>query len=238
MRGPTLPSTTQELVAHGAGLWSVTSELRVAPGFILPIRATLLRTRDGLVLISPIEFQEHVAAQIDELGDVTTVIAPNLLHHLFLARALERWPGARCLAPTALRRKQPSVKIAGEPREIDSDDVAALPIEGTPFIDETLFLHRPSSALIATDLLFNVRQPRGLLTGLVLRAVRAHGSPGHGVEWWWLARDRPAFQRSLQMIGEWQFDQLIPAHGEPLTANAKPRVLAELRRAAGSPPGW
>ena len=45
-------------------------------------------------------------------------------------------------------------------------------------------------------------------------------------------KDRDAYERSLRVLQGLDFDRLVVAHGEPILAGAKPRVVDAL---AGSP---
>ena len=81
-------------------------------GLRFPARMTVLPLARGqLALVSPVPIDEASAAAIDALGQVEFLIAPNLLHHLYLGDAARRYPEARVLAPSALRKKRPELRI-------------------------------------------------------------------------------------------------------------------------------
>ncbi|HEX6240133.1 MAG TPA: hypothetical protein VFZ61_04545, partial [Polyangiales bacterium] len=66
---------------------------RLPGNFQLPARMSVLPLRDGtLALVSPIPIDDALAAQLDRLGPVSLLIAPNLLHHLYLGAASQRYP--------------------------------------------------------------------------------------------------------------------------------------------------
>ena len=78
------------------GVHAIETSLRVAPGFYLPLRTTVLGLASGgLAIVSPQATSDEVADAIQELGPVEHVIAPNTFHHLFLEAAKERWPEAQ-----------------------------------------------------------------------------------------------------------------------------------------------
>src|SRR5262245_16774309 len=122
-------------------------------GLALGTRTTVVRRADGsVVVISPGPLADADADAIAALGPVRAVVAPNLLHHLFVAAALARFPEAQLYAPAALARKQPALRIAGPPAAVADAALHAVDVGGMPSLQETLFVHVPSRTLIATDL--------------------------------------------------------------------------------------
>ncbi|PSB60686.1 hypothetical protein C7B79_24845, partial [Chroococcidiopsis cubana CCALA 043] len=54
-------------------------------GLEVGTRMTVIRLDNGeLIIISPSDVDETIIQQINALGHVTTIIAPNCYHHLFL----------------------------------------------------------------------------------------------------------------------------------------------------------
>ena len=148
-------------------------------GLALGTRTTVVRRADGgVLLISPGPLDDGDAAEVAAFGPVRAVVAPNLMHHLFLPAALARFPEARLYAPAGLAKKQPRLAIAGPPAAVaeaaDAADAAgatlrAIDVGGMPKLQETLFVHLPSRTLVATDLVFNVRAPAPFFTRTFMR---------------------------------------------------------------------
>src|SRR5262245_6864732 len=81
-------------------------------GFRLPARMTALPLAGGrLALVSPVPIDATMAEQIAALGEVAYLIAPCLLHDLYLGDAIRRYPGARVIAPRGLRARRPDLRI-------------------------------------------------------------------------------------------------------------------------------
>jgi hypothetical protein len=215
------------LVAISAGLLHATSEQRVGLGVRLPTRMTVLETRDGLVLISPIAIDDELAAAIDARGPVHAIVAPNTMHHLHLAGARTRWPTARLLGPAALARKRPDLAFDGEPTALTAVDV--VPIAGAPAFAEHVFVH-PSGggALVVTDLLFNVLDTESAMTRLVLRFVSAAFGGVKQSRLFRASGDRAARAASYGALLSRRFDALVPAHGDIVESGAHARVEAAL----------
>lgn len=100
---------------------------------------------------------------------------------------------------------------------------------------EIVFLHKSSKTLIEADLLFNLpaleqysRTDVDLRKGILNRLLNGtQNATGHNIWqkrflWYGLSRpDRNAFTQSVQRINEWDFDRIIPCHGNVVETNAK-----------------
>ena len=81
-------------------------------GFRFPARMSVLSLEAGkLALVSPVPIDDALAKEIAALGRVEFLIAPNLLHHLYLEAAARRYPEARVIAPRRLGVKKPGLRI-------------------------------------------------------------------------------------------------------------------------------
>ncbi|KAI1212771.1 uncharacterized protein F4807DRAFT_414381 [Annulohypoxylon truncatum] len=104
---------------------------------------------------------------------------------------------------------------------------------------EVVLLYKPDRVLIEADLVFNLpaieqysRVPEAQKGGHALlnrmfESVSNTSGEAKGVKrflWYAIsngAKDRPGFNRSIQRIGSWDFDTLIPCHGETIVGGAK-----------------
>lgn len=65
-------------------------------GLEVGTRMTVIRLTNGeLIVISPIKVDETTIHQINEIGDVTFIIVPNLYHHLFVSEFKAIYPKAK-----------------------------------------------------------------------------------------------------------------------------------------------
>ncbi len=200
-------------------LWTHEFSIRIHAGFFLPVRSTIVRLPGGeLVIHSPPPIDDALAAAITELGPVGHLVAPSLLHHLYVGPALERFPTARVHAPASLASKRPDLRIDAPLSERDPQWPTLIPIAiaGAPTIDEFVFVHTPSCTLLVTDLVFNIHATQGLLTPLILRMVGAHNRLAQSRIWRVGTRDRPAARASVERIFSHDFTRVIPAHGDVL----------------------
>lgn len=203
------------------------------PGrFHFPARMTVLPLAGRrLALVSPIPIDAALAARLAALGEVCFLIAPNLLHHLYLGSASQRFPEARVLAPERLRKKRPDLRFDGSLEHdlpaLLTDSVEVLKFDGAPALDEFVFYDRARKTLLVTDLVFNVRKPRGLMAHLVLSLVGCHGRLAQSRALRWMVQDRARASVSVERILMLDFDRLVMAHGDIVESGAR----VELRRA-------
>lgn len=213
-----------------AGVMETTTDLRLSPGFWMPARCTALACGDGRVaLISPLPLTDDDARTLDGLGNVAWVVAPNGMHHLHVRGAAERFPEARVLLARGLEAKVPS-GVASEPLEGAGfgAEVRALTVAGAPALAETVFLHVPSKTLVVTDLVFNLRETKGLLTPLILTVVGARGRFAQSRALRFMVKDRDALALSFEEILAMDFDRIVMAHGEVLASGAKDALAGAL----------
>jgi hypothetical protein len=222
------------MIDHGQGVWSLTSSLALLPGVELPLRTTMLQDRDGgVVIVSPIADADRWGTEVEALGPVRTVIAPNGFHHLFALPAHARFPEASLVASGALRRKRPDFPESttwlqgNAPVEV-APGIVAHPVLGMPPVQEWVFLHEASRTLVVTDLLFHVLEP-GFALGLFQRAFGTYKKLGVSRLFTRGRTDRDAYDRSLAAIAALPFDRLVVAHGEPILEGAHARAAAALR---------
>ncbi|MFM2419845.1 MAG: hypothetical protein RL385_4568 [Pseudomonadota bacterium] len=195
-------------------------------GFRMPTRMTALPLAHGkLALVSPIPIDGAMTQGLSDLGEVAYLIAPNLLHHLYLAAASKRFPAARVLAPRGLAKKRPELRIDAFLEDgLPADLCAALEtfeVAGAPGLGEHVFLHHASRTLVVTDLLFNVREPSGIAANLALFFVGCHGKLAQSRALRLMVKDRAAFARSIERIAARDFNTLVMAHGDVVRKGAR-----------------
>lgn len=202
------------------GLWVAEAPFRVA-GLELGLRATAVRLPDGgLWLHSPIRYDEDLARELRARGTIRHLVAPNLVHHLFLADWVRACPEAKLHGPVGLPDKRRDLRFHGvlteRPEPAWNEVLDQTPFYGAPRVNEMVFRHRPSRTLILTDLAFNIRGPVNRWTRLYLRMSRAYGCLRTTAIMRATIRDREAARASAQRFLAWDFDRVVVAHGDVL----------------------
>lgn len=184
-------------------------------------------------------------------GKIKYIAALDLEHHLQLTAWKEAFPDAEIIAPEGLwekRQSSPEHKDTkfehvftkegvrkgkqGVSEEFDAEFETEY-VYGHPS-RELVFLHKPSCTLIEADLLFNLpareqysktrEGPSGLLTKIANTFMSA--TPPATLQkrfvWYILASaDRQAFIRSMKRIDGWDFNRLVPCHGDVVESGGK-----------------
>ncbi|MEO8740232.1 MAG: DUF4336 domain-containing protein [Casimicrobiaceae bacterium] len=195
-------------------------------GFPYPTRMAVIRLSDGgLFVWSPTALTSALRRDIDRLGPVCHLVAPNKLHHLFLADWKSAYPAATLYAPPGLRRKRKDLvfdadlRDAAEPEWADCvDQVLML---GSFAMTEVVFFHRASRSVLFADLIENL--PANWFTGWRGWMARLDGivapNPGAPREWRASFLNRAAAYAALERILAWPIERVVIAHGEPVTAH-------------------
>jgi len=81
-------------------------------GLEVGTRMTVIRLNDNkLMVISPIRTDEATVHQLNQLGDVSYIVVPNLYHHLFVTQFKQIYPDAELWATSGLEQKRPDLLI-------------------------------------------------------------------------------------------------------------------------------
>ncbi|PWY96476.1 putative nuclear protein Qri2/Nse4 [Aspergillus sclerotioniger CBS 115572] len=184
-------------------------------------------------------------------GSVKYIAALDLEHHIHLTAWKEAFPDAAIIAPEGLwekRQSNPKVKdaapfehvfrkesngqqkISGEfDTEFETEYVHSHPSR------ELVFYHRPSRTLIEADLLFNLpareqysKTKESATSGVFTKMVSPLMTASSPATWqkrfvWYVlsSGDRQAFAESIRRIDKWDFNRLIPCHGDVIESGAK-----------------
>jgi len=100
---------------------------------------------------------------------------------------------------------------------------------------ELVFNHKPSKTLIEADLMFNlpaneqmsktdISPTAGILTQLFVGMMSTKGTATWQKRFLWYgasAADRTSFNRSVEKIDSWDFNRIIPCHGDVIENDGK-----------------
>ncbi|TQK11693.1 DUF4336 domain-containing protein [Herbaspirillum sp. SJZ107] len=215
-------------------IWHMEAGIQTA-GIPLTARMTVVRFKDGRVWIhSPVRFGPEVRAQIARLGEVAWIVAPNRAHHMFMGKCKQAFPDARLYGAPGLERKRwdlADLHPLGDAVEpawaADLDQVL---VRGIPLVNETVWFHKASATLIATDLLqcWCGQLDWRAAAYARLTGVRGHLDVPHTVRL--ATRDRAAATASLQSLLRWPFTRVITAHNAIIEQDAHGAVERALAR--------
>lgn len=211
------------------GVFGAQTKVSIGMGTHLPLRMTVLRTADGVALVAPIAIDDALAAAIAEVGEVRWILAPNLLHYASVAGAAKRYAQAEVLVAPGLGDK------CGELAQYEvlrtghvTPEIESVLLEGLDKLREVVFFHTPSKTLVVTDLVFNIREARGMSKFVLSLVSRALGKVEQSRLLRWLTTDRSAAAKSIEGVLDLPFERVVMAHGDVIEANAKAELTAGL----------
>jgi len=139
-------------------LWLVEGGLVSFYGFPYPTRSVIARlASEELWVWSPVQLTAALREAVDALGVVRHLVSPNKIHHLFLKDWQVAYPEAQLWGPASTIRKRSDLAFR-EPLEDRPPaewiwDIDQAWFTGSLFLDEVVFLHKPSRTVIVGDLI-------------------------------------------------------------------------------------
>jgi len=215
-------------------VWTADGPDVVIVGFHYPIRMAVIRLSGGRLFIwSPIKLTDALRTEVDAIGHVRHIIAPNSLHHLFLAEWKRAFPDATLYAAPGLRRKRRDIVFDADLGDAPNPDWAGeidqVLMPGNLITTEVVFFHAGSGTVLFTDLLQQL--PAGSFSGwraLVAKLDLMVGpEPSVPRKFRVAFTDRGAARGALARIFAWPAEKVLMAHGTPVEKDAG----AFLRRA-------
>lgn len=208
-------------------LWVVERPLRLL-GVNLGARMTVIKLdAGGLLLHSPVAYEDGLKAQLDAMGKVCAIVAPNCMHNLFLDEWINAYPDATYYHPPGM----PKIKASPSPLKTISNDAPSVwhaeieqhIIQGLPRLNEVVFFHKSSHTLVVTDVVFNILEPDSIYEKLFLRLNGAYKNFGATRVFKTFVKDKQAFRESIEHLLRWDFETVIMSHGEILLQGGKQR---------------
>jgi hypothetical protein len=232
------------LKPFGPDIWIVDGPSIRFYGLPFPTRMTVVRLPDGTVwLHSPIALDEALWQEIETIGPIRHIVAPNWIHYASvwqwqdLGEGIEVW-AAPGVAERAERHDVPirvdHVLEAGAMPDWGAFDARL--VSGSDVHREAVFHHRASRVLILTDLIENF-EPEHLpwwMAGLVRMAgiVAPDGRTPPDMAWTF-RKHRAEVRRHVEWMLDLAPEKVIVAHGACYENDATARLRKGLRRLSG-----
>jgi hypothetical protein len=221
-------SGTTMLAPFGPEIWIADGSQVTVGGFHYGTRTAIIRLAEGSLFIwSPISLDDRLRAEIDGLGAVRYVIAPNSLHHLFLDEWRRAYPNAKLYAPPGLHAKRKDIDFDGdlgdEPSAEWGDDIDQVVVPGNRITTEVVFFHRNSATVLFTDLIqqFPSKWFSGWRSVVARLDLMTESEPTVPRKFRIMFTDRPAARTALARIQAWPAEKVLMAHGKPVTTDGR-----------------
>lgn len=216
------------LKQFGHGIWILDGTTVEVLGFHYPTRMAVIKLSDGGVFIwSPTAISKALCGQIDAIGPVRHIVAPNSLHHLFILDWQAAYPEAKVYAPPQLCEKRPDIRfdddLGDTPNKGWAGEVDQVVVRGNRITTEVVFFHMQSGTVLFADLIQQF--PDDWFAGW--RRIIAKLDLMIGPEPSVPRKFRMAFtgrgvaRVSVRAILVWPAKRVLMAHGAPVTENAQ-----------------
>lgn len=222
------------LQPFGERVWLADGPSADVAGFRYPTRAAIIQlTGGGLLIMSPVALTDGLRTAVEALGDVRFIVAPNSLHHLFLAEWEAAWPDARLVAPPGLRKRRRDLAFDDDLVDIPNlawaDDLDQVIVHGNLITSEVVFFHRSSRTTIFTDLIQHFDPSwftgwRAVVAGLDLMTAPEPETPR---KFRFTFVDRRVARAAISRILAWPTENVLMAHAPPIRGDGQ----AFIRRA-------
>ena len=229
--------TNLELRQVDSNIWVKENPFK-SLGIEVGTRMTIVRlSGERLVLISPVKLDSKTISQINTLGTVKYIVAPNLFHHLFFPACQNIYPEASAIVPPGLKTRISQIEsdyiftqdridfkgeieyflLAGFPSSIPTESATS---------NEIVFYHLESKTLILTDSAFYFDRSFPLLTQFFSRIVGCYQQlrPSISNKFNLAIKDKEIVTASITRLLQWDFERVIIAHGTIVEENAKERL--------------
>jgi hypothetical protein len=207
-------------------VWLVDSGPMTTLGLSMPVRMTVIRLASGdLLLHSPTQFSFPLKAELDALGPIRHLVAPNIAHWTFIETWQSHCPEAETWAAPGLKERG---AVARSRLRIDhvlseqappawAGEIAQVVVPGAANFHEVAFFHQASRTLVLTDLIVNLepkKLPPHMAVGARLIGSAAPGGKAPIYLRLVIAAQRQAASRAAQQLLAFAPERVIFAHGD------------------------
>ncbi|SDK21351.1 DUF4336 domain-containing protein [Natronorubrum texcoconense] len=218
------------LTQRGDRFWTYEESLRFFGVELGRIMSVMKLSSGGLFVQSPAELTPELKATLDDLGEVRFVAPASKLHgHLYMEQYRAAYPNAELLAAPGLPARRSDLRfdhlLGDTPDPRWGTDIDQVAVVGHRWLTEIAYFHRPSRTLILGDVGFHIGERSPLKTRLVARALRIYQRIGPPIEFRLTIENEDSFRRSIRDVLAWDFDRVVPGHGEILETGGKRAVL-------------
>ena len=210
----------------GKDIWIVNYPFKLI-GVNFGNRMTVIKYDDDkLLLHSPIPISPSLSKQLDAIGQVTLIMAPNLMHNLFINEWKQHYSDAKLIAPKHIKKVDYDISLEeitlSEKFNIDlSSDFQIQFVAGMKGLHEYVLIHIPSGTLVLTDLAFNIRNVKGIWSNIFFKLYGAYGKFGPTHLTKSVIKNKVKFSQSIDTILSYDFDKIIISHGDIVRQDGK-----------------
>lgn len=167
------------------------------------------------------------AEEIERLGRVKYVVAPNNMHYLYFEECLKMFPEARGYVAESLVKKHKRfdkyLRVEALKKAVGAE-IEQVEFKGHT-LGETVFFHKASATMIVTDLLYNLQANHLRFEKFVMRIWGAYGKPSVPLYHKVAIKDVKQVAKSVEKVEAWPVERIIMAHGTIITGSRAGRAF-------------
>ncbi|KAF9644252.1 hypothetical protein BDM02DRAFT_3122223 [Thelephora ganbajun] len=197
-------------------------------------RSTAIKLSSGDVwVIASTPFSNETKDAVEKLGIVKYILAADADHHYFLTEWKKNYPEAKMIGVETLPEKKKGeywkfdeiYKPGSENKFGFEADIEAVYFSGFSKKDVAWF-HKASKTLIVADLIFNLpaneqySKSKQRKTGFLTKKLNPYAE-FHKKFIWGESKDKAAMARDAKTVYGWDFERIIPCHGDTIETKAK-----------------
>jgi hypothetical protein len=203
-------------------------------GVRLRARTSIIRLDDGrLLLHSPAPPSDGLVKEIARLGTVSWLVVPNCFHHLGAPAAAAAFPDAKVLGPRSAAARNPQLRIDvdihGPVFTEAVPEFALFPLDGVPFLDETMLYHRPTQTLFGADVVLHADENDHWSWRLAARLTGCFNRLRVPPDVRKKIVDKEAASRALQALLPLPMKRLVVGHGKIVEGAPSAQLLEAWR---------
>lgn len=196
----------------------------------LPVRSVVIHwtqsdgTKRGILFSPGSKIDRNIYHDLKNRGiEITDIVANNLFHLGGVPKAKSIFPTATTWGPLGAKEKRSDIQWD---KTLDQDpwpyenEVSLHPLRGQK-VNESVFIHRNTKALIVADLCFNMTKISGLGPWIILNLFGTYRKFGVSKFFIRFVQDHAKFAESLNQLFSSDFDQIIVSHGENVLTDGK-----------------
>ena len=211
-----------QLKTIGTNIWIYDGDVVSFYGFPYTTRMTVIRLSSSALWIhSPEKLNSELQKELETLGEVSYLISPNKLHHLFLEEWISAYPDAKTYAAPGLVEKRKDIHFTKELSDLAEsewkNEIGQTIFVGSSVMQEVVFFHFQSKTLILTDLIENFNDNHFFGWKKIIAKITGILSPNGKTPLDWRLSfifGKSKARKSLDTIISWRPENIILSHGE------------------------
>jgi len=200
-------------------------------------RMTIVKLRDERLWVhSPGKIIDEMMTEVKSLGQVSYLVSPNKIHHLFINDWINIFPNAISYSSPGLRDKRKDISfdkdLSDSPEKEWEEEIDQIIFKGSSVMEEVVFFHKKSETLILTDLIENFHPDHFSGYNKILAKITGIVSPNGKTPIDWRASfifGKKEARKSLLKILSWKPKKIVISHGECIYSNATEFILKSFK---------